>query len=64
MLVVAAPATASPPTTGARIGLYVPPTTFPANTPFHIQHGFACAYTEVGCTPQALMTARFSSACT
>ncbi len=43
MLVVAAPATADSKTpTGTRIGLYVPPTTFPANTPFYVQHGFGC----------------------
>ena len=30
------------PTTGTRIALFVPPATFPANTPFYIEHGFAC----------------------
>lgn len=55
VLVVAAPASAnSIPTTGTRIGLYAPPTTFPANTPFYVQHGFGCAFTEAGC-PQTLM---------
>jgi hypothetical protein len=50
LLVVAAPATAnSKPTTGSRIGLYVPPATFAADTPFYVKHGFACGLTEVGC---------------
>jgi hypothetical protein len=29
-------------TTGARIGLLAPPTTFAADTPFHIAQGFTC----------------------
>jgi hypothetical protein len=50
MLVVAAPATAnSKPTTGQRISLYAPPTTFPAGTPFYVEHGFICALSDVGC---------------
>jgi hypothetical protein len=43
MLVVAAPASAdSKVPTGTRIGIYRPPATFPANTPFYVQHGFTC----------------------
>jgi hypothetical protein len=50
LLVAAAPATAnSKPTTGSRIGLYVPPTTFPANTPFYVKHGFACDIGDARC---------------
>jgi hypothetical protein len=32
----------SVPTTGTRIALFIPPATFPANTPFYIEQGFAC----------------------
>jgi hypothetical protein len=32
----------SVPTTGTQISLFVPPTTFLANTPFYIDQGFAC----------------------
>ena len=43
VLVVAAPASAdSKGPTGTRIGLFKPPTTFPANTPFYVEHGFVC----------------------
>jgi len=50
VLVVAAPATASSkPTTGSRIGLFVPPTTFAANAPFYVRHGFSCAVGDAGC---------------
>lgn len=43
MLVAVAPAAANnKPTTGTRIGLYTPPATFPANTAFYIEHGWAC----------------------
>ena len=43
-LVVAAPPVAanSTPTTGARISLFVPPATFPADTPFYVEHGSGC----------------------
>ncbi|MGZ4314462.1 MAG: hypothetical protein ACXVRS_01370 [Gaiellaceae bacterium] len=30
------------PTTGARISLFAPPATFPANTPFFVRQGFVC----------------------
>lgn len=30
------------PTTGPRISLFNPPTTYPANTPFHIRQGAGC----------------------
>lgn len=45
MLVVAAPATADNPKvpTGTRISLFVPPPTFPANTPFYVAHGTGCS---------------------
>jgi hypothetical protein len=44
LLVVAFPAEANnKPTTGARLGLSpLAPTTFPANTPFHMEAGFVC----------------------
>ena len=43
VLVAVAPAAANnKPTTGARIKLFAPPTTFAAGTPFHIEHGFGC----------------------
>jgi hypothetical protein len=60
MLVVAAPASASSkPTTGTRIGLFAPPTTFPANTPFYVKHGFACDFSEADC-PQAMAGGLFT----
>ena len=41
--VFALPATANnKPTTGTKISLFAPPSTFSANTPFYIEHGFAC----------------------
>ena len=44
VLVVALPASANnKPTTGARLGFSpLAPTTYPANTPFYIEAGFAC----------------------
>jgi hypothetical protein len=43
LLVAASPVAAnSTPTTGTRISLFVPPATFPADTPFYIEHGSAC----------------------
>jgi hypothetical protein len=44
LLAVTLPVTAnSKPTTGAQISLFSPPTTFAANTPFYIEHGwFVC----------------------
>ena len=43
VLLVALPATANnKPTTGTRIGLFAPPATFAADTPFFVEHGFAC----------------------
>jgi hypothetical protein len=42
-LTVALPASAnSIPTTGSRISIFNPPTTYPANTPFYVVHGIAC----------------------
>jgi len=42
-LTVALPASANGiPTTGARINLFSPPTTYPANTAFHIRQGAGC----------------------
>jgi len=42
-LMVVLPASAnSAPTTGPRIGLFVPPATYPANMPFHVEQGFTC----------------------
>ena len=50
VLVLAIPATAhNTQPTGPRIGLFVPPATFPANTPFHVEHGFSCALGDGGC---------------
>jgi hypothetical protein len=50
VLVAAAPATAnSKPTTGSRIGLHFPPTTFAADAPFYVKHGFACGFGRCGC---------------
>jgi hypothetical protein len=44
-LMVVLPASAnSMPTTGPRIGLFVPPATYPANTPFYVEHGFTCYF--------------------
>ena len=41
--VAAAPVAAnSVPTTGARISLFDAPATFPAGTPFYVEHGSAC----------------------
>jgi hypothetical protein len=42
-LAVALPASAnSVPTTGAQLNIRFPPATFPANTPFYVEHGFGC----------------------
>src|SRR3954454_2752064 len=30
------------PTVGPRISLFAPPATFPADTPFHVNHGWVC----------------------
>lgn len=50
VLVFAAPASAnSQPTTGPKIGFFFPPTTFAANSPFHVEQGFACDLTDAGC---------------
>jgi hypothetical protein len=39
------------PTAGTRISIFGPPTTFAANTPFHIEHGLLCARPDVSdCT--------------
>jgi hypothetical protein len=43
VLVAASPAAATgTPTTGTRISLFAAPTTFPAGTPFYIEHGSFC----------------------
>ena len=53
VLVVAAPASAnSQPTTGTRIGLFGPITTFPANTPFYVEQGFTCVLGDGSCIGQ------------
>jgi len=51
MLVVAAPATATSVSrvpTGPGIP-FLGPTSFAANTPFHVQHGFVCDVGDAGC---------------
>jgi hypothetical protein len=42
MLCLAAPVSAAnnKPTTGTRINLFQPPATFPADTPFYVEHGW------------------------
>jgi hypothetical protein len=55
MLVLAGPASAAIPEAGPRISLFGPPTTYPANTPFHVTHGFFCGFDEAGC-PQTNMS--------
>jgi hypothetical protein len=55
LLVVALPATANQkPTTGTRIALGNPPATFPANTPFHIEHGFTCELADANCMAEQI----------
>jgi hypothetical protein len=51
VLVVALPATANnKPTTGPRLGLSpLAPTTFAANSPFHIEAGFTCELADAPC---------------
>lgn len=50
VLVAALPAAAnSKPATGTRISLNAPPATFPANSPFHIEHGFTCDLGDGSC---------------
>ena len=50
LLVLAVPATATNTApTGSRIGLFVPPASFPAGTPFHVEHGFSCALGDGAC---------------
>lgn len=50
VLVAVLPAAANnKPTTGARISLTAPPATFPANSPFHIEHGFTCDLGDGSC---------------
>ena len=50
VLVAAAPAMAnSKPTTGSRIPLFGPVTTYPANTPFYVEQGFVCALGDGTC---------------
>ena len=62
VLVVALPAAANnKPSSGAPIPLGpLGPTTFPANTPFHIEHGFECALGNAEClSDQISAMARF-----
>ena len=55
VLVSALPAAANnEPTTGTRIGLYQPPATFAANSPFYIEHGFACGLGDSSCIAQQI----------
>jgi hypothetical protein len=44
------------PTTGTRIALFVPPATFPADTPFDIEQRFACPQ-GIRVNPTTSMTA-------
>jgi hypothetical protein len=37
------------PTTGARIPLLAPPSTFQADTPFHVTQGFTCEVSKTEC---------------
>jgi hypothetical protein len=37
------------PTTGTRIGLLAPPSTFPADTPFYVTQGFTCEASKTDC---------------
>jgi hypothetical protein len=37
------------PTTGTRIALLAPPSTFPADTPFHVTQGFTCEAGKTAC---------------
>jgi hypothetical protein len=37
------------PTVGPRISLFAPPATFPANTPFHVNHGWGCDHPLTDC---------------
>lgn len=60
MLVLAAPASAVVPEAGPRVSLFGPPTTFPADTPFHVSHGFTCGFDEVGCPTFAVSGTLFS----
>jgi hypothetical protein len=61
VLVVAAPASANNvPEAGSRINIGAPPSTFPANTPFHVTHGFGCGFSEVGCPETTVSGSLFS----
>lgn len=56
VLVVALPAAANnKPTAGTPIPLGpLGPTSFPANTPFHIEHGFECALGDANCIAEQI----------
>jgi len=57
LVVAASPVAAnSTPTTGTRISLFDPPPTFPADTPFYVEHGSFCDPT-VGDTAADCMNA-------
>lgn len=55
-LVVALPAAANnKPTTGTPLPLGpLGPTTFPANSPFHIKHGFTCELGDANCIAEQI----------
>jgi hypothetical protein len=60
-LTLAAPAAANNiPEAGSRINVGAPPTTFPANTPFHVTHGFGCGFDELGCPETTVSGSNFS----
>ena len=50
VIAMGAPATAyGKPAAGDRISLFSPPTSFAANSPFYIEHGFACELGDRDC---------------
>lgn len=61
MLVMAAPASATGiPEAGSRINVGAAPATFPADTPFHVTHGFGCGFSDVGCLVTTVSGSLFS----
>lgn len=61
VLVMAAPASATGiPEAGSRINVGAPPATFPADTPFHVTHGFGCGFKDVGCLVTTVSGSLFS----
>jgi len=60
LLSAALPAAANNvPTTGVRLNLNVAPTTFQANSPFYIEHGFACDLGDPPCMWDQIGRGRF-----